>query len=145
MLKLFKKYIEEKNKDNENRDEKLKTAVSALLLEAAYYDDEFSEEEKIRIIKLIKNRFSLNDTEAEELIEIADRARNNSVDLWHFTDLINKNYSDDEKTVLMEMLWETVYADDVLDRHEDYLMHILSRLLKMDPKAMIAAKLKAKS
>ena len=149
MLKFFKKYIEDKNETGndsaiKDNNEKIKVAVCALLLEVAYCDDEFSDDEKIKIIKTIQNRFDLNESEAKELIDTAERERDQSLDLWHYTNLINKNYSNDEKVELIEMLWEIIYADNVLDQHEDYIIHTLTKLLKIQHKQLIDAKLKAK-
>lgn len=149
MIKKLKKYFDQKIEDitsekKENTQQRLRVAVCALLLEVAYSDEEFSDDEKSRLIEMIKTGFGLTGEEADELIDIARREREKSVDLWHFTKLINENYSHDEKINLMEMLWEIVYADSVLDKHEDYLMHTLTKLLKLEHRQMIAAKLKAK-
>ena len=149
MLKFFKKYIEDKNETGNNavtsdNNEKIKVAVCALLLEVAYCDDEFSDDEKMQIIKTIQDRFDLNENEAKELIDTAEKERSQSLDLWHYTNLINKNYSNDEKVELIELLWEIIYADDILDKHEDYIIHTLTKLLKIEHKQLIDAKLRAK-
>jgi len=117
-------------------------AVCALLIEAAHFDEDFHEKEQEAILRLIKEKFSLTTEEANELISIADEERKKSIDLWHFTELINKNYSKEEKIELLEMLWQVVYADNFLDGNEDYLMHKLSKLLKLEHKDLIEAKVK---
>ncbi len=149
MINKLKKYFDLKTESGtaakkEDTRQKLKVAVCALLLETAYSDEEFSEDEKTRLVDMIKTGFGLTGEEADELIGIAQKEREKSVDLWHFTKLINENYSREEKINLMEMLWEIVYADSVLDKHEDYLMHTLTKLLKLEHRQMIAAKLRAK-
>ncbi len=149
MINKLKKYFDRNTEGpgpsrKEDTGQRLKVAVCALLLEVAYSDDEFSDDEKSRLAGMIKTGFGLTGEEADELITIALEERKRSVDLWHFTKLINENYSLEEKRNLMEMLWEIVYADSVLDKHEDYLMHMLTKLLKLEHREMIAAKLKAK-
>ena len=148
MLKFIKQFLEEDTEVNKTLTQKEKTlkievAVCALLLEVAYSDDEFSDEERVKLSETIKNNFNLSDEEARELIEAAEKERQKSVDLWHFSDLINDKYSNEEKMELLELLWKIVYADNVLDKHEDYLMHQLSNLLRLDNRQLIAAKLKA--
>ena len=64
------------------------------------------------------------------------------MDYWQFARLINENYTMDEKVALIEMLWRIVYLDGNLDKHEDYLMHKLSRLLRLHHKQLIDAKKK---
>jgi uncharacterized tellurite resistance protein B-like protein len=149
MINKLKKYFDKKAESaipvkKEDTRQRLRVAVCALLLETAYTDDEFSDDEKSRLVDMIKTGFGLTEEETDELLHIAQEERKKSVDLWHFTKLINENYSHEEKINLMEMLWEIVYADSVLDKHEDYLMHTLSKLLKIEHRQMIAAKLKAK-
>jgi uncharacterized tellurite resistance protein B-like protein len=83
---------------NERR---LQVAASALLVEMAKVDDEFSEEENERIISLLKKEFSLTDEVAQELVAMAELELKASVDLWQFTSLINTTYSPDEKIKLI--------------------------------------------
>ena len=42
----------------------------------------------------------------------------------------------------IEMIWQVAYADGRLDSHEDYLVHKLATLLRLDHKQLIEAKLK---
>jgi len=42
------------------------------------------------------------------------------------------------------MVWDVVYADGKLDKHEDYLVHKLAALLRLTHKQLIEAKLKVK-
>lgn len=147
MKNFFKQFIQimpETGGAQINNEHRIKTAVCALLLEIAYSDDTYSDEEKNLITESIKKKFGLSEKEAEELIETAEKARNDSVDLWHFTNLINENYSLENKIALIEMLWEIIYANKVLDQYEDQLIHKLANLLTLDHKYLIAAKLKAK-
>ncbi len=48
----------------------------------------------------------------------------------------------EDKTRLMEMVWRVVYADGKLDKHEDYLVKKMARLLHIRHSEMINAKLK---
>lgn len=124
---------------NERR---LQVAASALLVEMAKVDDEFSEEENERIISLLKKEFSLTDEVAQELVAMAELELKASVDLWQFTSLINTTYSPDEKIKLIELVWRVIYADGKLDKHEDYLVKKMARLLNLRHREMIDAKLR---
>jgi len=123
-------------------DTRIQVAASALLVEMARADDEFSEEEGERIISILKKEFSLTDEIAKELIEMAELELKASVDLWQFTSLINANYSPEEKIRLMELVWRVIYADGRLDRHEDYLVKKIAHLLNLRHREMIDAKLR---
>ncbi len=128
----------------EDSTERIQVATCALLLEVANSDDEFSDIERDSIIQTLKRDFNLSDEYAEELVELSDKKRKESIDLWQFTHLINEHYSLEEKIKIIEMVWKVIYADGKLDKHEDHLAHKLSGLLKLSHKQLIDAKLKVR-
>lgn len=128
--------------DSKSRETRIQVAACALLLEMASIDDEFSETEEQGIVAILEKEFGLADEMAKEVMELAGEELKENVDVWQFTSLINKNYSPDEKIELMELVWKVVYADGHLDKHEDYLVKKLSRMLNLSHKEMIDAKLK---
>jgi len=65
-----------------------------------------------------------------------------SIDLWQFSKKINENYSIDEKIEIIESLWQIVFIDEKMDKHENYLMHKLSALLRLSHKQLMDAKLR---
>lgn len=117
-------------------------ATCALFVEMAGIDGEFSEEERDHIVSILKANYHLSDAYAAELIGAAREELDRSIDLWHFTNLINQNYSEEERTLIVERIWRIVYVDGTLDKHEDYLMHKLSKLLRLTHGQLIDAKLK---
>lgn len=125
-----------------DRDEDLRIATCALFLELANIDDEFSNEERASILRLIRSEFGLSELQAQEVARRAASELEGSIDLWKFTNLINEEYDEAEKIRVVELLWRVVYADGKLDKHEDYLVHKLARLLRLTHKQLIAAKLK---
>ena len=92
----------------------------------------------------MEEEYELDDDDARELITIADQERKESLDLWQFTNLINQNYSHEDKIRVVETLWHVIYADGKVDKHEEYLMRKLTFLLDLEHKDMIEAKLTAR-
>ncbi|MDH3974551.1 MAG: TerB family tellurite resistance protein [Deltaproteobacteria bacterium] len=129
-------------KGGESREQVIQKAACALMIEMANIDDEFSEDEKGRIVAILKKEFDLSEEMAHELIDLSHEELEGSVDLWQFTSLINQNYSPEEKIQLMELVWRVVYADGHLDQHEDYLVKKIAHLLNLRHGEMIDAKLK---
>ncbi len=78
------------------------------------------------------------------MMEIAKRKREESVDLWEFTNLINQNYSKEEKRKIVEAAWRVIFADRRLHGYEDHFVHKLAKLLQLEHSDLIEAKLKAK-
>lgn len=127
---------------SDKKENKIQVAACALLVEMASIDNEFSETERKGIISILEKEFGLAEVMAKEVMELAGEQLKGSVDVWQFTSLINKNYSPQEKMQLIELVWKVVYADGHLDKHEDYLVKKLSRMLNLSHKEMIDAKLK---
>jgi uncharacterized tellurite resistance protein B-like protein len=103
-------------------------------------DGEFSEAEQARVLTILKNDYDLSEEDAFTLIEETNVELDQSIDLWQFTKRINQSYSTEEKIRVIRMLWQIVYADGTLDKHEHYLVRKLSTLLRLSHEELIHAK-----
>jgi len=108
-------------------------AACTLLLELAYADDEFTDDERSHIESAMAHHFQLSAKTVAEVIELAEQQRIRSVDLYQFTKLISDRYDEGQKMVLAEVMWRVVYADGELAKHESYLMRKISNLLDLRP------------
>ncbi|MEE9552908.1 MAG: TerB family tellurite resistance protein [candidate division Zixibacteria bacterium] len=148
MVAFFKKYFTGEQKEisdeisHADSESKLKIATCAVLLEIANSDDEFSGEERIKIIDILREKFDLSDDEAHELIEISQGMVEKSIDIYGFTKTINGLYSVEEKLKVLEAIWEVIYIDGHLSGHEDSLVHKLAVLLGLKHQQLIDSKLK---
>jgi uncharacterized tellurite resistance protein B-like protein len=124
------------------RPDKFHVATCAILLEMAKIDGEFSDSERENIITVFKNKYHLSDEDISLLIEASGEELERSIDLWQFTNQVNKICSPEEKLKIIETIWQVAYADGRLDSHEDYLIHKLSELLNISHKDLIEAKIK---
>ena len=66
----------------------LRLAACALLLELAYADDDFSEQERSHLGYAIQRQFGLDLDQAAQLVTLAEEQRSQSRDLWSFPNLI---------------------------------------------------------
>lgn len=145
MLDIVKKFFGKDTKAGETKESgehDVRVAACALLIEMGNIDGEFSEEEQQHIVATLEKEYGLSDEHAKELMDSAQKELEGSIDLWRFSNLINQNYSHVEKNSIMEMVWQVVYADGKLDKHEDYLVRKMATLLRLSHKEMIDAKLK---
>ena len=122
--------------------ERIQVATCVILLEMATADSEFQREERQIIDRLLREKFALSSEAAEELMELADREREASLDLQQFTREINDGFSREEKFEIMETLWRIVYADGVVDKFEDHLVRKLAFLLRLSHREMIDCKIR---
>jgi len=149
MIDFVKVFFSKRNHDDSSnqrrqRPHDIRVATCALLLEMSNIDDEFSALERKSIISILKRNFDLSDEHATTLLEASNKELKGSIDIWQFTNLINQNYSIEEKIRVVEIVWNVVYADGKLDKHEDYLVHKLANLLRLTHKQLIDAKMKVK-
>jgi len=120
----------------------VRVATCALFIEMATIDDEFDESEMRLVVAVLRDKYGLSGEHADELMATARDQLEKGIDLWRFTNLINKNYSAAEKFEVVTLLWELVYADGRLSEHENYLMRRLGRMLRLSHSELINAKLK---
>jgi uncharacterized tellurite resistance protein B-like protein len=142
--RLLKKDTADLDSQERDESERVQMATCVILLEVAKSDDEFSSIEKATIAAIFKKDFKISEEATEEMMKIAKRKREESIDLWEFTHLINKNYSKEEKKKIVEAVWKVIYADDRLHSYEDHFVHKLAKLLQLRHSDLIEAKLKAK-
>lgn len=112
-------------------DDKL-IATAALLIEAACSDEDYSDEERSTISDVLKRHFSLNDKEAEELVQEAEKLHANSDQILYFTRSIKEHFPIEERIHIVEMLWEIAYADNKLCVYEANLVRRICGLIYVD-------------
>ena len=104
-------------------------AAAVLMVEAAKMDGDFDDAEAQTILRLIRERFSLNEDEAESLLADARAAQEETNHLLHFTRAIKDGFPLEERVDIIEMLWEVAYADGELHPFEANLVRRVTGLL----------------
>ena len=141
--RFFRKAGQKETDANEvSQEHDIRVATCALLVELARIDEKFTSEEMDKILSILKSKYGLAGEHADALIAEAEKELENSVDLWQFANLINQNYSNQEKIEIIETLWQVVYVDGKMDEYEHYLMNKLKNLLRLSHDQLIEAKLK---
>ena len=120
---------------------KYQVATAALLVEIAKADGNFSEDERNRIIDLMKMDFDLDDECVEELLALSEQKVKDSISVYEFSSVINESFTQLEKLELIKNLWRIIYEDEKLDSHEDRLIKIIGSTLNLEHKDVIRAKL----
>jgi uncharacterized tellurite resistance protein B-like protein len=124
----------------EKRQDPLRLATAAILLDIAYADGTFTPAEDGDIVGFLKRVFALSDEEAHELIAAAAEIRARTIDHFALTNYIRKNVVLDERVDIVRTMWRMVYGDGKLTDYENYLVRKLADLLGLEHHVMIGAK-----
>jgi uncharacterized tellurite resistance protein B-like protein len=130
--------------DQQDETARLRLATAVLLLEAARADSEFSDDERAAVSRMLGARFALDEAAAAELLDAAEQARLDSGDLYQFARQLNDSFPLPRKLAVVELLWEVVFSDGVLEAHEDALMHKVGNLLGIRLEDLMALKRKVR-
>ena len=122
---IFDKKIEEESEQFDT----VQIAISTLMIQTAVYDGIFDEQEKTKILELIKKYFNLNEDQKLALFKIAMKVNDDSNDMQQFTRVLNDNLSEEEKLNIIEMLWKIIISDGHIDDYENALIRKISGLL----------------
>ena len=109
--------------------DQLHVAAAALLVRAAQIDGHVSEAETALLKRLVGPHFGLSDAEASSLIEQAYAAVDAANDLFQFTQKINADFNEAHKKMLMQLLWQIVLSDGVVDDYEANLLRRVAGLI----------------
>ena len=115
-------------------------AACALLLEIAHADDTFDQSERDYIVSVLGRHFGLEKAAAQELIRLAEAAREEAVDDYQFTRLITEQYDLGQRMVLAEVMWGLILADGRIAERETYLVRKLGSLLELKPAYLAQAR-----
>ena len=104
-------------------------AVAALLIHACRIDGDIDAAELAARDRLLQQKFDLPEADIANLVMEAEGAEDDATDLHRFTQAIKDTYEREHRGHIVEMLWEIVLADGVIDEHEAHLVWRVAGLL----------------
>ena len=138
---FFEKRIDPAHKkDHSHSGHQLRLATSVLLIEVARADHHIDTEELEQIIHVLRRHFSLDHKDAMELMELAEHKAKQSTSYFEFSSLINKNFSYEEKTRIIELMWQIALVDKKLDKYENHLIRKIANLIYIKREDIVRAK-----
>ncbi len=111
------------------QDEELRLSAGALLVTAGTIDGSFDADEKRKVKALLQTRFDLEPKEVRQLFEDSEVRERDAVDLYRFTSVLCRHLDQDGRKRIVEMLWEVVMADGVVDEFESNLVWRVAELI----------------
>jgi uncharacterized tellurite resistance protein B-like protein len=124
---IFKKKEKEEVLSNKN------ILIIALLIYAAKIDENYTENEKTIIKKVIIDLNKVSSNHADELLKLAEKKEKESNQIIEFTKEVKK-YSMEDRLKIIEVIWKIVYSDGKIDNYESTLIRRLCGLLYISDK-----------
>ena len=130
MFNFFKKNKTEL-KSNDEASFEIELTAAVLAYEVARSDGEISDTELNVLMEEINIISAKVGKDQSEILKIIKIYSENSVSFYEFVHDINKNYSKEEKILLLKFVWKIAYADGQLDVNEEKLIRRLADLIKI--------------
>ncbi len=144
MLKALLDFFDQRIATDTGDGGSIQRATAALLAEMVRIDREVTTEEQEIAHRAIREKFGLSQADAQALLQLADAEVAQATDYYQFTSLINRDFTQEQKERVIELLWQVAYADAELSAHELHLMRKVAALLHIPDSVYIAAKMRAK-
>ena len=113
-------------------------AAAALLVHVTGIDGEVSAEERRKLHSVLKYRFDLTDADTDALVDLADRAEGDAVDMYQFTTQLNRSLDEEGRRRIIEMMWEIIFADGHVSEFEDNVVWRVADLLNVPSRERLA-------
>jgi uncharacterized tellurite resistance protein B-like protein len=139
MFNFFKKNTSNEDLEQDSSFD-IELVAYALAYEVAIADGAIDDDELERIKLGLENISVKLSQSSEELFQVIEEHTQNSVSFYEFVEDINSNFNKEQKLALIKLLWETAYADNVLEVNEERLIRRVADLIRI--KSSLVLKLK---
>ena len=143
MFNFFKK-IEENNLDEQKYEFDIELVGCALAYEVAKADGSIDLDELEKIKVELTKRSNILGLDLDEVLKSIEMQSNESVSFNDFINQINDNFSQDQKLEMIDFLWQTAYADNVLDVDEERLIRRIADMIRIKDMQVLKLKDRAK-
>lgn len=143
LFEQFKKLIEVPD-DEPQDDNTIVLAAVSLMLEVARSDSGGEQVEHDLIRGILTNEFKVESELIDNLLEAGVEKVEDATDLFQFTQLINDQYSREQKEGLIYAMWRVALADGKVQAIEDHIIRRVAGLIHVSHSDFIRLKLKAR-
>lgn len=145
MINAIKRFFEKNinpvpSQSLQDTDHRLRVATASLLIEVMRADHQYLAEECMEVTQSLRRHFDLSVQEVDELVQLAEQEVEHAVDHFAFTSLIKNEFNSEQKTRVIELMWQVAYADDHLEKYEEALIRKIADLIYVSHSNFIAAK-----
>ena len=143
MFNFFKK-IEGVSLDEQRYEFDIELVGCALAYEVAKADGNIDSNELEKIKVELTKRSNILGLDSDEVLKTIEMQSNESVSFNDFINQINDNFLQDQKLEMIDFLWQTAYADNVLDVDEERLIRRIADMIRIKDMQVLKLKDRAK-
>jgi uncharacterized tellurite resistance protein B-like protein len=145
MFNFFKKVPVDNSKADTAVEFNFELVGCALAYEVAKADGAIDVNELNKIKTEVENKSNELDLNSEEVLLTIEKQSNESISFNDFINQINDNFSQDQKIQMIEFLWQTAYADNILDVDEERLIRRIADMIRIKDMRVLKLKDQAKN
>ena len=143
LFNFFKKSSVAPEKTNNLSNHKFIGCV--LAYEVARSDGNIDNNELGKIKNEIINKSKDLGLDSDAIFATIEMNSNESISFNDFINLINKNFSLDEKEKMIKFLWETAYSDNILEVNEERLIRRIADMINLKDVKVLKLKSEARN
>ena len=117
----------------------------ALAYEVAVSDGEIDDSELLKIKSEILKKSEQLSLNPDEVFKTIEHHNQESVSFNDFINQINHNFLHEQKIQMIEFLWQTAYADNVLNVDEERLIRRIAGMIRIKDMKILKLKDQAKN
>ncbi len=144
MIDAIRRFFAEITSDGGDKvalgEEQVRLAVAALLFRVIAIDGTVSDEEREALRDVLKRHFGLDPEATSSLVEAAENAEAEAVDLYGFTSVLKARLEPADRERIVEMMWQMVYADGKADEFENNVVWRVAELLGVSTQTRVRLK-----
>ena len=145
MFNFFKKVSVDNSKADTSVEFNFELVGCALAYEVAKADGAIDVNELNKIKTEIENKSNELGLNSEDVLLTIEKQSNESISFNDFINQINDNFSQDQKIQMIEFLWQTAYADNILDVDEERLIRRIADMIRIKDMKVLKLKDQAKN
>ncbi len=122
----------------------VKLAATCLLTKVAFADEYLDPQEEKIIHEIISDFFSIDDVETNKLFKDSNQLLEKSTDIFSFGQLLNQNFSKEDKIDYIGCIFEVAFADGELHYLENHTIKKIAYILNIQHDDLITVKMEIK-
>ena len=122
----------------------VKLATTCLLTKVAFADEYLDPKEERIIREILADFFSIETEEINKLFKDSNQLLEKSTDIFSFGQLLNQNFTQEDKIDLIGCIFEVAFADGELHHLENHTIKKIAHILNIEHKDLITVKMEIK-